>query len=301
MVNTYIDPVAYKRAPTGQETATLIGNLCLLSAPVLVGATSLPITPNAVVAQSVGDIVTIFDFGNTEEVTITSPVSPGESSLPVSATQFAHAQYIVICTDGKFGSLAQTIVDACQELEDICRQPLVFGTYTDTHDLQSMRASITQDGEMVLRPYVAPVQSITSVAVTYTWFSASPVQYDSGTAKITNAGKLIELLGLSVSGNEQGYPVYPVLPAYNGDSPTGTVQLVYTAGFTQATLPGPLRQAAILLTSDLLSRRLNPAGFPISAMGKVHIESVLRGDTTGESLLYKQAVKKAGPYIQKMF
>ena len=302
MTNAYIDPVVYLRTPTGQETATLLGNVVRLTGATLVGATTLPITPLTGSALQAGDIVTIFDFGNSETVIVGAFTPKGATSIPVSGgTLFAHGATVVVASDGGYGSLAQTILDACAELEDICHQPLALGTYTDTHDLQSMRASITQDGQLVVRPYVAPVQSVTSIAATYTNYSAVPVQYDLSSAKITNHGKIVELLGLATSGNEQGYPVYPVLPSMNGYSPTGTLDITYTAGYTQAAFPGALREAAILLVSDLLSQRLNPAGYASSAMSKTRTDAVLRGDLSGESLLYKRAVKKATPYIQKAY
>jgi len=87
MTNTYITPHDYLRGNSGQETASLAGNVLRLSGPVIVGAVSLPVSPNTTVNVAVDDRIVIFDGSNTEEVKVTTAAAAGASAISVSATR----------------------------------------------------------------------------------------------------------------------------------------------------------------------------------------------------------------------
>src|SRR5260221_575475 len=124
MPNVYITPFDFRRAATGQEIDSLIGNLTRLSSGVIAGAVSLPLTDVTVAALAAYDNITIFDGTSTEVVTVTASPSPnpGASSVTVSATQFAHAKGVAVCSDGAFGSLSEKLLTASDMVEDITYQ-----------------------------------------------------------------------------------------------------------------------------------------------------------------------------------
>src|SRR5579859_8003211 len=127
-MNTYIDVLAYQRAPTGHDTSQLVGNVLTLGASAIVGATSLTVAPILIASQNVGDRFTIFDGSSSEVVVLTAISNVGATTISVSATQYAHASGVALCSDGPQGSLADEIVNASAEIENYCRQPLLQAT-----------------------------------------------------------------------------------------------------------------------------------------------------------------------------
>src|SRR6266571_5111148 len=103
MPNTYITPHEYKRATTGQEITSLLGNLLRLSSGVSAAATSLPVTPNTTVNLAVGDPIWIFDGVSSEMVTVTATTNAGASSIPVTALVYNHSTNTALCSDGTIG------------------------------------------------------------------------------------------------------------------------------------------------------------------------------------------------------
>jgi len=293
MVNTYITPFEYKRATTGQETASLLGNLLRLSSGVSAAGTSLPVTPNTTVNLAVGDPVWIFDGSSSEMVTVTATTNAGASSIPVTALAFNHFTNTALCSDGTNGSLGQAIEAGSAEVENICLQPLLQTTYTETLQLRTMAASINSDRALAIRPRRFPVQSVSALSMGAD--VASLLSYDATQAIIPSNQRRITVPTLLSVGGSGSNSLVNILPPFNQTS-AGYVQFTYVAGFAYNNLPWDVKQAAVLLTSHVLATRQNATGAAQVRMGDRQIEAYLRGDLTGETGLYKQAFALLVPY-----
>src|SRR5258708_43557 len=147
MANLYLTPIEYKRAAPGHETASLIGNLTRIGTTLTAGQTTMNVYQATTVALFQYDQITIFDGSNSETVTVGSAGAIiGSTNIPISAAQFTHASGTVVCSDGTLGSLSDAITVASGFVEDICYQPLLAATYTDTLNLRTMNANITNEG-----------------------------------------------------------------------------------------------------------------------------------------------------------
>lgn len=299
-MNLYTDPYAYIRAASGHDATTVISNLTRIASPgITAGATSIPVSPAITVELSVNDIVTIFDGASSEEVTVTSTTWQNSSSIPCTATQYAHATGTPLASDGTQGSLASMIIAASSEIEGYCRQPLLTATYSNEKlPLRSMRASVTRDYALLIRPMHFPVQSVSSLtlqlnATTTFNLDASQIVIDAATGsqvvtvqQMTSTTGTTSLWGLSTP------PAFPTTP--------GFVLISYTAGlFTATTLPREVRQACTWLVSDLLSDRRNPTGAAETKYGDVQLTTRLRGDTSGRSVLVIRAYEILDRYRQR--
>ena len=286
MVNLYITPFEYKRAPTGQETASLIGNLGRLSTTLTAGQTTMSVVPNLAVTLSQYDLVTIFDGANSEVVTVgAAGASGGTSSVPISAAQFTHAAGTVYCSDGTLGSLSEAITIASGMVEDICFQSLMQANYTDTLNLRTMNAAITNEGIISIQPRHFPVTAVSAITLETSVNSIFTI--DVTQAIIETRQRLVNVPVVSQVIN--GQPTTMSLRPPLNQSASGFANITYTAGFTYANLPWTVKQACILLTSLSLSDRVNPTGAAQYQSGKVNTQVYLRGDTSAESSLFKRA------------
>ncbi len=284
MSNAYLTPYDYRRAATGQETDSLVGNLTRLSAGVSVGATALPLTDTTVVALNVYDDLTIFDGTSTEVVQVAAIAPVGSSSVTVSTTQFAHAKGTVVCSDGAFGSLSDKILTASDMIEDITYQQLLLSSHTDTLPLQTMRASISNVGALLVRTLNFPIQSVSSIVITVPGGTA--ITLDSTLAFLDSGGQLVRLDQLIPTASVPlGSPFQTML----GQRTMGNVTVTYTSGYAWGSLPPRIRNAGILLCSDQLAHRNNSDGAFLTVEGKVRKQYAPPTDTSGQSLLYKQA------------
>ncbi len=298
-MNTYITIADYLRSPSGHDTTTLVGNVETLSSGIAAGATSLPVSPALVVAQVSGDRITIFDGANSEVVTVgAAGATIGATSIPVSATQFAHGAGTSLCSDGTQGSLADMIVNASAQLERYCRQPLLQATYSNERlPLRSMRAAVTRDYQLVLRPKRFPVQAVS--AVTASVNNGTTLTLDVAQAFLDADQQLVTLAQMTTTSGTMTFwgnlspPILPTTP--------GWIQVSYTAGFAYSSLPFEIHQAAIWLTSDLLSDRQNPTGSAEMKLDNKQLVTRLRGDTSGRSVLVIRAYENLEPYRQKPF
>lgn len=296
MPNTYISHYDYLRSPSGLESASLLGNSMRLSLAGVVGANSITVTPPTTVTLNQDDRITIFDGPNSEVVTVgAAGATVGATSIPVSPLQFAHATRTPCCSDGIMGSLADQITDASAELEAITYQTLFQTTYTnEVLQLPSMDASITNRSILAFRPKHIPVTAISSITL-------SQIQGSTTTFDATQA---------FIDASQQ----YVKVPVLNGTGPGGQVfwfrhpmdrtadqwlTITYTAGFAPSALPADIRDAAVLLTSDILSRRYNPTQADSLTENRKTIVQVIRGDASGQSLFYKQAKRKLSKYTRK--
>lgn len=287
-LNTYIDPFQYKAAPSGQEIASLLGNLLRIAgAGVAVGATSIPVLTVTTVTLNPGDIVTIFDGAQTEQVFVSTLTNAGASTIPVSALQFAHAANTPVCSDGVAGSLAQTIIDASSGLEAITKQPLLQATYTETYALQTMQASIDSIGTLNIRTTKLPITTLTSAMLTTDVMSGQALSL----AKVKFKGQLISIFS---SNYAPGYGTSSLCQSTEGD-----IDVVFTAGFLYAQLPPKVKQACIWLTSDILRDRINSTGAAIVTLGMSHIQQRLKDEK--ESELYTRARANLYEYTVKVW
>ena len=292
MTNTYITAKDYMRAVTGQEVNSLVGNLLRLSSAVVAGGTALS-TPATTVNLSQYDNLYIFDGASSEVVTVTATTNSGATSIPVTALAFNHASGVVICSDGASGSLGDSIVRACGELEDICYQSLFQQTVTENLPLQTMRASLGSDMQLYLQPTYFPVTSVASCSVVY--LSGAVTTLDVSRAIIEFGGRLVKLPLVQSITTGQATVYLPPISRYTA----GEVNIQYTSGYTLAAMPPAIGRAAVLLTSVILSDRLNATGAADYQSGKVKTTVFLRGDLSGESALYKRAVKLLQIYTRK--
>jgi hypothetical protein len=294
-MNLYLDPYSYIRAATGHDTSQLVGNLCRLASPVAALATTLSLTAALTSQLNQYDQIYLFDGSASEIATLAQPAAVGATQISVQALASAHAAGVPFCSDGSVGSLAQCIIDASAAVESYCRQPLYQASYSaEELPLRTSRAMITRDCRVLIRPRRAPVQSVSAVALqidallTYT--------LDASMCQIDSEGWLVTVSQIQPTGNAQAY--YTRMPI--AQTTPGLVQISYVAGFAPTALPGEIRRAAVLLTSDLLADRRNPTGAAEYRQGRMQLVSRLRGDTSGDSVLTIRAHKWLDPYRQKI-
>lgn len=282
MTNAYIDPFIYRAAPTGQETASMIGNLLrIASGGALQGSASLPVATATTMQLNAGDSLYLFDGSLTEIVSVSNATAPGATSIPVSTLQYAHAAGVAVCSDGAAGgSLSQTILNASAEIEVICRQPLLQATYTETYALQTLQASLDSIGTLNVRTTKNPVTAVASALLTTDVASGQAISV----ANIKYKGQLVSIVGAGAS-----------MPR----STDGFIDLTFTAGFVYASLPQKIKQACIWLTSELLSDRMNPTGAAIDQQGKIHTQYRLKDEK--KSSLYMRAEEALREFVVKVY
>jgi len=296
-VDTYISWFDWSQETTGLEWASLVGNTGRLGT-ITMGATTLPIVP-ALTATQINqyDVITIFDGSSSETVTATAPISIGATALTTTATTFAHAAGTCYCTDGALGSLAKQIIKASQWLETICRQSLFATTYTNEElGMPTMRASIDNHSTLHFRPRHWPINSLTALSIVT--IVGSSITLDPTQVIIDSDKQICSLPNfqtLSIGGGTVAYPPWNIVSRYQ----EAQLILTYTAGY--ATLPADITEAVVLLTSDILAKRQNPVGATEIDSGVRRNIAVLRGDNTGESLLFKRAKRILDNYTMQSF
>lgn len=303
-MNTYIDPFTYQRAPTGLESASLLGPAGFVNASgVAIGATSLPLaTPLTSDTLGVGSRVTIFEGASSEVVTLTAVPNVADTALMVTPLQYAHTGVATWCGDGPGGSLADVIVRASKRLENKCQQALFAVSYTDTIPLQSMQAAIDQRGRLYLRPRNYPISQVTALSLETVAGQTMPLDPTQAIIDSLRASVYVPVLqALSGGGAGSGTWSYVVGTNNVDRNLGGEVIIGYTAGFPYAAMPVDVQDACILYVSAELAKRQNPAGFADVQMGKRHIMSYLRGDVSGVTSLVKEADRllEQGNYVRK--
>lgn len=284
-MNTYLSWFDWQRTTTGLEWGSLIGNAGRIGA-TSIGATSLSVIPARGGQVNQYDLITIFDGATSEIVTATATVLAGVSTIPTTATMYAHNAGTCYCTDGILGSLADQIIKASQQLETICRQPLFLTTYTnELLAIPTMRASINNHYGLHFRPRHWPIDSLTSLSITTV--PGSTVTYDPSQVVIDSDKQICSMPNmqpLPLAGSGQApYPIWNV----SNRNQEAQLNITYVGGFS--VMPYDVIEAAVLLTSDILAKRLNPLGAADLQSGDRHISALLRGDLSGESLLRKRA------------
>lgn len=304
MTNAYIDAFQFARATTGLEYQSLVGNLARFTSAQTASASSLTV-PSAgsnsiTVPLNQFDHITIFDGPTSEVVQVASGgAAVGATTIPlVSPLQYNHSAGVAWCSDGVLGSLADDIFSASQWLETICRQSLFQTTYTsEILRMPTMRAALANDGVLHFRPRHFPIATLSSLTINTT--QSSSVSYDTAQVFIDGDRQVCELPQLTPVGGQSASPLIVQLLITRQQSAWITIN--YTAGYGASAMPADVTEAAILLTSDVLAKRLNPMGATEVGSGGRHIAAVLRGDNAGESLLYKRAFKILNNYTVQPF
>lgn len=306
MSSTYIDCFQYQKQPTGL-TVTLsnyIGNIGRIGTTAK-GATTLTVSPVTTVALAQYDTLYIFDGPNSEQVQVNAATGTGASSIPlITGTQFAHAAGTPYCSDGTSGSLGTQIFTASQWIEDdICFQALWATTYTgEILTMPTMRAALDNQGNLHFRPRHFPITALSSVTIQTNAFNQ--IAYDQTQAIIDSDQQTVDLSPLAVlstAPNSQVIQSSPWLWGQFTRGTTGWVTLTYTAGFAVGALPYPIQRACALLTSECFVQLENPMGADSIQQNKRNVTFVVRGDTTGETLLVKQAKSLLSKYITQSF
>lgn len=301
-MNCYIDPLIYQRAPTGMETATLVGACGYLGAAgAAQGTTTLPLALPLQMNLPIGTRVTLFEGGSSEVITLTQNASVGVStSLTVTATQYAHTGACVFCTDGFYGSLADVMVRASRRLENKCMQSLMQASYTDTLPLQSMQAAISKEHQLYIRPRNFPVTAVTALSiesVANQSLTLDPSQAIIDTLRQSVYVPILQAAGAGGSGS-WSY-VFQTLP-FDMSTP-GDIIITYTSGFAYASMPVDVQEACILYASAELARRLNPTGAAETMMNKTRTRYRIVGDPLGANALAAEADRllERGNYVRK--
>lgn len=305
MTNTYIDAITYSKAPTGLNLTGQIGNIGRITA-ASAGATSLTLT-QALTSMALNqyDALYVTDGPNSEILQVGSGgAAIGATSIPLqAATQFVHAGGTAYVTDGTQGSLGQAIFEASRWIEDeICRQALWATTYTsEILTMPTMRASLDNQYGLHFRPRHFPISTLTSVIIQTNAFNT--VTYDVTQAIIDSDQQTVDLSPLAVI-SSQASQIAQASPWMWGQFDRGTnawVTITYTAGFAVGAMPMAVTRACTLLTSEMFSQLVNPVGADTISQGKRSVNFVMRGDTSGDSLLVKQAKQLLSPYVAQSF
>lgn len=304
MTSTYIDAIAYLKQPTGLTLTGYVGNIGrILSCSA--GATSLTLTSaltsNPLVQY---DSFYIFDGASSETLQVGSAgAGVGTSTIPLqAATSFAHTGGTVYCTDGSSGSLGEQIFIASRWLEDdICHQALWATTYTgEILTMPTMRASIDNQNNLHFRPRHFPITALTAVSIEVN--QGNPISFDPTAAIIDSDQQTVDIpLLTALTSSNQANQGSPWLWQTVNRRSNAWVIITYTSGFVTGALPAPVTRAATLLTSEMFSQVVNPTGADSINQGKRQVVFAIRGDTSGESLLVKQAKSLLQPYVMEGF
>ena len=293
-VVTYLSHFDYLDAPEGLETASLLGGSFRVNGGIAAGVVTLPVT-GATVALGKYDEVVIFDGPQSEIVQASGNMSAGSIPL-LTGTLYAHADGVAVCTKGTQGHLGKEIVKASAWMENKCRQSLWQSTQTETLRMPSMRASIDNQQVLTFRTKQFPITAITALQMGAN--QVSFISYDPAQAFI-DSNELVTVPQLIQTGT--GSSTYSLVSPQVSRQQNAYLQVTYTAGYTASTLPQDVKDAGVLRTSALLSRRQNPAGADSIRLGDKQLQATQRGDTSPYDLLSKQALDILSNYTLRMF
>ena len=239
-----MSPWRLARQATGVDLTPYYRGLTTMTAATAAGATSLPVVNGS--SFGPGDLVTISDGQLTENV-LCSGFSP--SALTVSATQYAHAGGTCVSSPGAKGSLADTIADASDMIDNYCQRAFFSQAVTETE-----RLIVDVDGRVYLRPRVIPVTAVT--AITVTLMDGTVIPLANSVVQIAAGGRSVFVTPFLAPGNLPALGA--ILPPFSRNS-VGQVQTVYTGGY--ATLPEGVVRACIVIVNQLLAEAAaNAAG-----------------------------------------
>ena len=307
MTVAYLSHFDYIASPAGLEYASLLGNSLRLSSAVVAGATSLPVVSNTTVQLNQFDAITIYDGPLSEQVLVASATAPGAGSIPIMAPfgvpytglMNDHTQYAPCSSPGTQGDLGTEILKASAWIENVTKQSLWQTTQTENLKMPTMRASLDNQGALNFRTRQYPITAISSLYLGVTL--ATLQQYDQ-TQCVIDVNELVNVPQLVPvgSGNNSSAP-HVLSPVPFSRRANAWCQVTYTAGYTAATMPSDIKDAGVLRTSALLSRRQNPTGADGLDFADKKIQATQRGDSSPYSLLSKEAQQILSNYSLRIF
>ena len=297
-LSAYIDVPTFLRAPANQETASLLGlNTTLGGASQPAGTTALQVASSTSWAAG---LAWILDGPTSEVVSITGSADGTHVTLAAPGTVFAHGAGVSISQAGSKGSLAEIILRASAWIENYCQQgsaatdrSLFALSRTERFGMPTVRAYITSDTVLTVMPGHFPVQSVSALSIELGY--GISVALDVSQAEQPSAGRLVQIPYLLAAPAQVGQQV---LLASRGLSRSRTQWSVitYIGGINAGAVPYDVQQAAVWVTAELLSQRLNPAGVAEATLGKRQTIFRQRGDMSGDSILLLQAKHALQPY-----
>lgn len=302
--STYIDCFQYQQQPTGFAITNYISNQFRFAAGQTIG-TRLTVPASAIQTPlSPYSFLYIFDELNSEIVQVATETAPGSTSITlVSATQYTHNAGVAVCGDGSSGSLGQQIFSASRWIEDICHQSLWESPYTgEILTLPTMRAAYDNQWNLHFRPRHFPIATLTAISIQtsqnyITTLNANQAIIDSDQQTVDLPYSNTISSNVSQIGQFSGYPFI----GWGNRTSNAWITLAYTAGFSSGQLPWTIQRACTLLTSEMFVQNSNPVGADQINQGKRSAIFAIRGDTSGDTLLVKQAFKLLTPYIAESF
>lgn len=299
--STYLDIFSYLRKPSGLITSGYYGNTFRFSSTQNAGASFLSMPSSAITtAMNAYDNLYIFDGLNSEVVQAASIVAPGATSITLeSPLVYQHGPGVAVCSDGTSNiSLAEQIFTASQWVEDICHQSLWVSTYTgEVLTMPTMRASINNEGVLWFRPRHFPITSLTALSI-----KSDPkavTDYDPAEAIIDSEQQLVSVRNLVPLSNSQQQQAYTNTPwnVARGRGRQQWLTITYDSGWTN--LPTTIQRSCSLLVNQCFVQLYNAIGSDQMQEGKRNIVFTMRGDTSGESLLMKEAMHLLQPYVME--
>lgn len=291
MANTYLDIFTYTRQPSGLTTSGYYANAFRFTASQSAGVSSLTVPGSAITTgMNAYDNLYIFDGPNSEIVQLGQDASTGTTRLILaSPTLYGHGIGVAACGDGPNGSLPEQIFTASQWVEDICHQSLWSATYTgEVLPMPTIRAALSNQGGLLFRPQHFPVTALSAFSI-QTGDSSTAVAYDASEAVIDGRARSVRVNVLKPLNAQQSQLTQWTAPALSR-STEAVLNITYTAGFAQGALPSTVMRACSLLVNQCHVQLTNSVGADSIQQGKRQVIFTLRGDTSGESLLVKEAI-----------
>jgi hypothetical protein len=163
--------------------------------------------------------------------------------------------------------------------------------------MPTMRASINNEGVLWFRPRHFPITALTALSIKSDPLSVT--DYDPTQAIIDSEQQLVSVRNLVPLSNSQqqqssiGTP-WNVARSRNRQQ---WLTITYDSGWTN--LPSTIQRACSLLVNQCFVQMYNSIGADQIVEGERNVMFTMRGDTTGESLLVKEATKLLQPYVME--
>ncbi len=309
-LSAYIDVAGYQQTPHGQEIASLLG-LSTTTGP-LGGATTQPAGTTALVVVSTSANASwtagplwLLDGPYSEIVTVTASPDSTHLTLAAPGTAFAHAPGVSVSQAGANGCLAQVILRAGGWIENYCQQGASGGDRSlfavprsERYAMPTMRAYLDRDSVLAIMPGHFPVQSVSSVAIELG--QGQSLALDATQLELPTSARVVEFPYLVQGGVSVGMQMFLDMQGLSR-SRRQWATISYLGGLSPDNVPFDVEQAAVWVTSDLLSQRQNPTGAAELSLGKRHLVQRQRGDVVGDSILLLRAHDALQPYRSEVW
>jgi hypothetical protein len=303
----YLDVPRYlNNAAHGLEVNSLIGGNSTLANGYTAGATSLVLPsvtsfvagPAWILDGLTSEIVQITTVtANTKTLTLASPGLLADHSAGASISQASVTNT---------GCLADIIVQASREVDNICKQgadgvldrSLYAVSRTEIYDAPYGYAEFTVDNALAIHSYHFPVQSVSTISVQAG--GMNPLNINTQFMYLANGARTIKVPFAQMT---SPVSIYRIQLPFSRNQETA-VTLTYTGGpITGTTLdsvPQDIQRACMSLVNDILSVRKNPVGAMSIKRGDENYSFTERGDTSGKTLLRRDAEMRLQSWTRVM-